>query len=279
MKSLPVLFALLLMSGLLSFPVFGGEKVVPPAGMVYIKAGNYTPLFRSGKETGLTLVQPFFLDRYPVTNAEFLEFVRRNPGWRRSRIKALFADQTYLKHWAGDTLPGSAAPAAAPVTHVSWFAARAYAKWKGKRLPTTAEWEYVAAASEKSFDGSKDPAYTSRILSWYAKPAPNVLADVSTGFKNAWGVCGMHGLIWEWVEDFNSALVNGDSRNDTGVERNMFCGGASIRATDAKDYAAFMRYGFRSSLLAHYCVSNLGFRCARDVTIPSSAHSSQRSLP
>lgn len=240
------------------------KKEKTPKDMIYVTAGSYRPLFRNSNEAEAIPVQPFFLDKYPVTNSEFLEFVRSNPRWHRSRVKSLFADSAYLKHWENDTVTGPAAPAAAPVINVSWFAARAYARWKGKRLPTTAEWEYVAAASETQLDGLKDSAYTGRILSWYARPTPAVLPDVHTGFRNARGAYGMHGLVWEWVEDFSSALVNGDSRNDTGMERSLFCGSASVRATDARDYAAFMRYGFRSSLTARYCVANLGFRCARD---------------
>jgi formylglycine-generating enzyme required for sulfatase activity len=75
----------------------------------------------------------------------------------------------------------------------------------------------------------------------------------------------MHGLVWEWVEDFNSAMVTGESRADSGIERDLFCGSGAASASDFRDYAAFMRYAFRSSLDAKYAVSNLGFRCARSV--------------
>jgi len=73
----------------------------------------------------------------------------------------------------------------------------------------------------------------------------------------------MHGLIWEWTENFNNSLVTGESRSDSTLNQQMFCGSAAIGAVDPSDYAAFMRYGFRSSLEAKYTVSSLGFRCAR----------------
>ncbi|HEU5123837.1 MAG TPA: formylglycine-generating enzyme family protein, partial [Verrucomicrobiae bacterium] len=59
--------------------------------------------------------------------------------------------------------------------------------------------------------------------------------------------------------------VTGDVRNDTGLERQLFCGAGSVGAKDVRNFPAFMRYGFRSSLKANYCVHNLGFRCAKDL--------------
>ena len=50
-----------------------------------------------------------------------------------------------------------------------------------------------------------------------------------------------------------------------GLDRQLFCGGGSQGARDVQIYPAFMRYGFRSSLKANYCVHNLGFRCAKDL--------------
>lgn len=266
MKKIVAVVCVTVLLGTIALPTITAQKADDiPNNMVYIKKGVYKPLFKDKDGKASVPVAAFLLDKYPVTNGEFLEFVRNNPKWQRSKVKPIFADHSYLQNWAGDLNLGAVSPQA-PVTNISWFAARAYAKWKGKRLPTTAEWEYVAAASENNVDGSKDSSYTRRILSWYAKPTQRRLPNVGKDFKNVWGVYDMHGLIWEWVDDFSTALVNGDSRNDTGVERNLFCGSASVRAADAEDYAAFMRYGFRSSLTAHYCVQNLGFRCARDVS-------------
>src|SRR5436190_17377091 len=118
-----------------------------PAGMALVPAGNYTPLFRSDTDPKTVSVSSFFLDILPVTNADFLAFVTANPLWRRSAVKRLFADTDYLKAWNDDLILGDKIDPNAPVTFVSWFAAKAYSQWKGKRLPTTAEWEYVATAS------------------------------------------------------------------------------------------------------------------------------------
>lgn len=70
----------------------------------------------------------------------------------------------------------------------------------------------------------------------------------------------MHGLVWEWVLDFNDAVLAFESAGDG----NRFCGAGGARARDATDFAAFERAAFRSSLRASFAVKNLGFRCAAD---------------
>src|SRR5687767_6030301 len=59
------------------------------AGMALIPAGDYAPLLRTKDEPERVSVAAFWLDARPVTNAEFLEFVRSNPAWRRSRVGPL----------------------------------------------------------------------------------------------------------------------------------------------------------------------------------------------
>ncbi len=235
------------------------------AKMVYIAGGEFTPLYKSVNGAEKVKVKPFYMDAYPVTNNKFLEFVKKNPQWRRSEVKQIFADHFYLKDWQNDTTLGIKIDGKSPVTCVSWFAANAYAKWAGKRLPKINEWEFVAAAGKNKPYAANDAAFNKKIIEWYAKSNGNKLAEVGSAGANYWGVYDMLGLIWEWTYDFNSALLTGDSRNDSGTESNTFCGGGSANATDVKNYAAFMRYGFRSSLRANYTVQNLGFRCVKDI--------------
>jgi formylglycine-generating enzyme required for sulfatase activity len=240
------------------------QPTAPPE-MVAIPSGVYRPLFRAASEPKEISVDKFYLDRFPVTTGEFLEFVRANPRWRRSQVKPLFADRYYLKNWKADLEPGPNAPLHAPATDVSWFAAKAFAQWKGKRLPTVAEWEYTAGAGTTRPDGENDTTFRQQVLRWYttlgAAPGP-----VGSNQPNFWGVHDLHGLIWEWVLDFNTPMTTGDSRADNGgLERGLFCGAGAQNARDAGNYPAFMRLGFRSSLNADYCIHNLGFRCAKDL--------------
>lgn len=237
----------------------------PPVDMVNVSNGVFQPLFRSLTDPTNVPVKSFLLDAEPVTNEQFLEFVRANPRWQRSQVKRIFADESYLKHWAGDLELGTDARPRQPVTFVSWFAAKAYAQWAGKRLPTLAEWELAAAASPTHADGSKDAAFQREILKWYSSSAPEILPNIGCGQKNFWGARDMHGLVWEWVSDFNTATVTGDARGDTGLDRQLFCGAGAVGAKDVENFPAFMRYGFRSSLKAGYTIHNLGFRCAKDL--------------
>lgn len=233
-----------------------------PSGMKLVPAANYRPLFRGEKDAKEIPIAAFFLDEKPATNADFLEFVRENPKWQRSQVKRIFADSRYLAHWAGDLELGTAG-AKQPVTHVSWFAAKSYAAWKGKRLPTTAEWELAANAGFAGADGAKEPEFKAAVGRWYSTPTPDVLPDAGAGRANFQGIHDLHGLIWEWTSDFNSAIVTGDARGDTGIERQLFCGAGSLGAMDRANFPAFMRFGLRSSLKASYTVHNLGFRCAK----------------
>lgn len=244
----------------------GSRSARPPSQeMVRITGGTYTPMYVKAGSDETVNVEPFLLDRYPVTNAEYLEFVRANPSWQRSSVKPIFADAGYLQHWAGDLDFGPDSLAARPVVNVSWFAAAAYAEWKGKRLPGTAEWELAAAAGFDSPDGSEDPAHQQMILGWYSRPSPAQPAPVGGARSNYWGVHDLHGLVWEWVLDFNTAMATGDSRNNTDQDLKLFCGAASVGASQYGDYAAFIRNAYRSGLEASYTVANLGFRTAQDL--------------
>jgi formylglycine-generating enzyme required for sulfatase activity len=234
---------------------------VASAAPVPVGPGTYRPVFPASPSETTVKVEKFWLDREPVTNAQFLAFVREQPAWRRDRIKAVRADASYLTHWGAADALGDAPPNA-PVVHVSWFAARAYCAARGGRLPVEKEWELAGAANETTRDASRERATQERILAWYAAPAPERMPDVGQR-TNVWGVRDLHGLVWEWIEDFNAALVTADSRSSE-----MFCGGASAKSQDPSAYATFMRLAFRSSLQARFTTAQLGFRCAYDKEQP-----------
>lgn len=250
---------LLLVCLLLVAPVWASD--LAQGERVWVPAGEFAPLLRSRDAPERVPVAGFWMDVRPVTNADYLAFVRAHPEWARSRARRLFVDSQYLAHWAGDFELGPSAPPDSPVVLVSWFAARAYALAQGTRLPTIAEWERAASVGIGTDDARTDPAVAEVLARWFSRPSEGPLPAVGGGSPNRLGLHDLFGLAWEWVEDFNTALVTGESRADTGLERNLFCGAGSVGARDNTDYPAFMRAGFRSSLRAAYCVPNLGFRC------------------
>lgn len=227
--------------------------------MAFIKEGSFVPLYGAVSKKPV-IVKSFYIDTYPVTNCEFLDFVKRNPSYQKSKIKGIFADKSYLSYWKNNFDFGNAKPNS-PVTGISWFAAKKYCECEGKRLATMDEWEYVAMADTKKIDARTKKEFNQYILSWYEK-SRTYENEIGKTFKNYWGVYDMHGLVWEWTSDFNSIFLSGESRKDKSSDKNLFCGSASVNASDLMDYAAFMRYAFRGSLKAQYSTRNLGFRCA-----------------
>jgi formylglycine-generating enzyme required for sulfatase activity len=143
------------------------------------------------------------------------------------------------------------------VTNVSWFAAQAYCRARGLRLPTTAQWEYALADR-----GREQDEVRSRSLEWFAKPNPPRPDAVGLGYPNGFGVRDMVGLVWEWTLDFDAYATTAESRDPNGKESAEFCGAAAAGVADPSDYPAFMRYALRGSLKAKYTADNVGFRCA-----------------
>jgi formylglycine-generating enzyme required for sulfatase activity len=247
-----------------SFAIGSFAADVSPAGMVKIPAGKFTPFTAKAKkgktQPAEVTVKEFFLDQTPVTNEDFLKFVKNHPEWQKENIKRVFADAHYLQAWTGD-LQFPTMMAKKPVTDVSWFAASAYCDSLGKRLPTTNEWEYALWDQ-----GRKQKEVKAKILRWYSQPNDKKLPEVGHGEKNERGISDLGFVIWEWTEDFNSFLVSSDARAEEGPGKSGFFCGSGSQLGDPSDYASFMRYSFRASLKANYTTSNLGFRCAKEVT-------------
>ena len=240
---------------------FGAEP--SDARMVLVPAGTLAPFLRlkapkasAPAPPNLAAIGAFRLDVEPVTNAEFLDFVTAHPEWRRSRIKSLFAEDRYLRRWSSDLALADAQARDEPVTNVSWFAAEAYCRTRGGRLPTTAQWEYALAD-----DGRSGDAVRERSLEWFAEPNPARPPAIG-GPANGFGVRDMVGLVWEWTLDFDAYAMTAESRDANGKDSASFCGGAATGVADLTDYPAFMRYSMRASLKANYTADNLGFRCA-----------------
>jgi hypothetical protein len=127
-------------------------------GMVYVPAGPF--VFGSESERNLRVAsigEAFWIDRFPVTNAQFCQFLNecgnREEGgaewidllgtrWEECRISGrggrFGVEPGYENH---------------PAIYVSWYGAAAYAKWAGKRLPTEEEWEKAA----RGIDGRRFP--------------------------------------------------------------------------------------------------------------------------
>lgn len=236
--------------------------------MAVIGPGKYTPfvLRPQSKTVGKAdlkknevFVDAFKLDKDLVSNREYLDFVRKFPEWRKSKVRPLFADAHYLENWPAD-LHFHQGDQYRPVTHVSWFAAKAYCESLGKELPTTDQWEFAF------YDHGRDrKSVDEKVLRWYGKPNRAHLAQLRSTAANSYGIYDMSQIVWEWTLDFNGFLAANELRGSASSENSLFCGAASLGTADSSDYVAFMRYSFRASLKASYTTANLGFRCAKDM--------------
>ena len=230
---------------------------------VHISGGEFRSVIPEGEDDNRVAVADFLVQETPVTNAEFLRFVLHHPEWQRGRAVSLFVDDQYLSTWASPISLGPQSGPQQPVTQVSWFAANGYCEWQNARLPSWYEWEYFAAASDSMADARALPEWRQDILSWYSQAGGDRIGDVRSGPANYYHVFDAHGLVWEWVDDFNAFMVTGDNREQGGADQLQFCGAGAITMEEKENYAVLMRVAMLSALEARYTTRNLGFRCAR----------------
>lgn len=185
-----------------------------PQDMVFIPDGNFLmgsdeKQNKSDNPLHTVYVDSFFMDKYPVTNSQFKDFIDANPQWRRpSEIyfwnikwnktkKKPEHDGDYLKHWHENNYPEDKGNH--PVTWVSWHAAIAYAEWVGKRLPTEAEWEKAARGGVSGQDypcgNTIDPTMAN-----YDNTKGGT-TEVGQHPANGYGLYDMVGNVWEWCLD------------------------------------------------------------------------------
>ncbi|MGH3134769.1 MAG: ergothioneine biosynthesis protein EgtB [Gaiellaceae bacterium] len=226
-------------------------------------------------------VSPFFIDRTPVTNGAYAEFVGhkgyRSPkhwspeGWEwreREDVSAPVYWELGSDGWErvrfGRREP---IPLDEPVQHVSWYEADAYARWAGKRLPTEVEWERAAAWDERRGRsrypwGRESTGFEANLGHTRFSPAPagSYAAGVSPS-----GCVQLTGDVWEWTSSFFQPYPGflsfpypEYSEVFFGEEYRVLRGGSW--ATDA----IVARSSFRNWDLPQRRHIFAGFRCARD---------------
>ncbi|MDP8208616.1 MAG: SUMF1/EgtB/PvdO family nonheme iron enzyme [Candidatus Electryonea clarkiae] len=93
------------------------------------------------------IVPSFLIHRYPVTNKQFLNFIREFPQWEPAEVRKKYKNDYYLRGWPenkSDERLNDENWLSMPVVYVNWFAAEAYASAAGLRLPSEVEWEIAA---------------------------------------------------------------------------------------------------------------------------------------
>ena len=172
-------------------------------------------------------VNDFYIDKYEVTNIEFHKFIETNSDWNIQIAKlTIQVDDNYLSYWENGIYPEDLANH--PVHSVSWYAADAYAKSLGKRLPTEIEWEYAARSGlvgKKYPWGDDDPNGRANYCGEECARTDDIFRDLSGKDEfsktapvgqfsaNSFGLYDMCGNVWEWTstEHNNKYIARGGS--------------------------------------------------------------------
>jgi gamma-glutamyl hercynylcysteine S-oxide synthase len=134
-------------------------------------------------------VDSFLIDRYPVTNASYYDFVRRT-GY-------MPVDTTnYLRHWSGGVF--KTGQGNYPVVYIGYEDAMAYAKWAGKRLPTENEWQLAAQGTDGRIWPWGEEFFGTRCNNAFDRPTP---VDAFTKGASPYGVNDLVGNVWQMTGD------------------------------------------------------------------------------
>ena len=226
-------------------PVSGNKGPADVAGMLLIRGGE----FKMGREDGTdyerpvhaVTVKPFYIDKTEVTNEQYAEFVRQTRHQPPS-------------HWANNTYP--VGEANHPVVNVSWYDAKEYAEWAGKRLPTEEEWEFAARGKEGllyPYGNEWKPKFSNAKEDGYGKPrSVGSYPDGASPF----GVLDLAGNVAEWTATEYKPYPGSQAKPDDG---NRIVRGGAFN-TPAKEQIATDRFFYRPTTTNNF----IGFRCAKD---------------
>ena len=161
----------------------GPEMVLVEGGNVEIGAGPDGFAYDNERPRHTVRLDPFWMDRAPVTNRAFAEFVRETGA-----EPPMYWEPDGEGWWVGTAMGKlRRVDPEEPVVHVSWHEAGAFARWAGKRLPTEFEWEAAARGSDRDQANLDQLAFRCARVGAYAD-APSEC-----------GAIHMLGDVWEWT--------------------------------------------------------------------------------
>jgi formylglycine-generating enzyme required for sulfatase activity len=191
------------------------------------------------------ITQPFYLGKYPVTQAEWQAVMGSNP----SRFKGTNR----------------------PVETVSWeevqeFIAKLNAREAGERyrLPTEAEWEYACRAGSKTaYSFGEDDSLLGE-YAWYDGNSGNETHPVGEKLANGWGLHDMHGNVWEWCQDwYHSKYCRGRAGPDVDPVGPPTGSHRVVRGGSWYCTPWYLRSATRGYVTPGYRGNGLGFRLLR----------------
>lgn len=232
-----------------------GEEPIPDE-MVMIPAGPFIRGTESGgfdeRPQRTIHLDAFSIDRHEVTNHQYQQFVLAT-GHRKPGLPARYAK-------SGGKMKGTNQP----VVYVSWDDAAEYCRWKGKRLPTEAEWEKAMRGSDGRLWpwGNKeqaDGANWARVDDGYEVSAP--VGRFQTD-KSPYGVMDGAGNVIEWVDDWYDEIYykKAPEQNPPSPEYGTY---RVLRGGSYTTTGGDVRITSRSKMMPDFRDETIGFRCAR----------------
>lgn len=159
---------------------------------------THSELFADEVPKHTVTLQAFYLDKFPVTNAQFFAFTQAHPSFKPSKVLASLGNGNYLKHWTDGQIPKGFENH--PVVNIFWNAARDYCAWQGKRLPAEAEWEHAArGGSSGLFPWGGAPADPTRAN--FSESGFGTTTEVGKYQPNGYGLYDMAGNVWQFMAD------------------------------------------------------------------------------
>ena len=210
----------------------------------------------------LVSLDNYWIDVYEVTNEKYLEFVKAT-GHPPALDNSCTTDACREGNlWQGTSFPS--AISRQPVTQVSWYDANDYCKWRGKRLPTEAEWEKAARGpSGNSYPwGEASPkGRASYNRKWKGIYTMTNVGSYPNGVS-LYGVHDMAGNVWEWVDDWynRTYYTYGTKSNPKGYVEGEF---KSLRGGSWVNFPDSLRSAFRRWSRPGVRFNDTGFRCAK----------------
>jgi formylglycine-generating enzyme len=231
---------------------------------------DHLDLLRASVPRHRVKLDPFEIDRFEVTNEEFRRFLLDNPSWRPERIDPRLHNGHYLSDWTGLEYPPGTARR--PVVNVSWYAAMAYARWVGKRLPTEAEWEVAARGGSTTATypwGDRPPDSTDAN---FGGAGIGHVTDVGRYPPNGYGLYDVAGNAWEYMVDEYGPYSPGALENPVAGGWPV-CGTPDCRVSTRRvirggswgGSPVNLWVGYRDSHPPNGAGDHVGFRCARSV--------------
>jgi iron(II)-dependent oxidoreductase len=244
----------------------GSIAQTPLSEMVSIPAGPFTMGSKEGPEDERPLhevtLKAYSIDRFSVTNARFAEFLNAANASSQARVYD-FDDPDARIHRRDVKWTVDAGYENHPVMEVPWSGAVEYCSWRGKRLPTEAEWEKAARGTDaRRYPWGSEPPDKRRgqFGAGWNETAP---VDAFPAGASPYGVHGMAGNAWEWVSSIYRPYPYraDDGREDpqAGPIRGTRGGGHDSPASEITTTQRGRNLS-RDPASGHH---NIGFRCAR----------------